>query len=232
MKTATTISELYKQLNARFVPFSIAFFAAVFVTYLLLYILDIYPEPVTPEPPADEQSVATVTVKDDQIVADEPAPTEVAVPVAVSPYPLEISFDALNRTVPVLNPESAEYNVLDMALMQGVVRHPQSADFVNTGNIVVLGHSSYLPNVLNKNFQAFNGIEHLEWGDTVRLKSDDTEYVYRVDRVYFAPASDVFIPVGDDPTPKLTLVTCKVLGAKEDRYILEARLIEKVALAR
>lgn len=232
MKTASTFIELFEQLKLRFIPFCVAFFATVFVTYLVLYIIDVYPEPVTE--PSAEQAPQVATVEDAQSASIEaPATTEVVIaePATESANPVTLTFDALDRTVPVRNPESPSYDALDAALTEGVVRHPHSADFVETGNMLILGHSSYLPNVLNKNFQAFNGMEDLGWGDIVRVTSEDTEYVYRVDRVYESPASDIFIPVGDDPTPKLTLVTCNVLGAKEDRYILEARLVETVALA-
>ncbi|MEZ4200358.1 MAG: hypothetical protein R3B69_02055 [Candidatus Paceibacterota bacterium] len=58
-----------------------------------------------------------------------------------------MSISALGRTVPVLNPASRSVAVLDEALLSGVVRHPDSADFSEPGNILILGHSSYLPNV-------------------------------------------------------------------------------------
>jgi LPXTG-site transpeptidase (sortase) family protein len=258
MQTAQTFEELYHQLKVRLVPFVLVFFAVVFVTYFVLYVLDFYPEPVSEEVATD--TVAAEVVEESTILVSEdtapiadiepvpeasesvavnvvaaaeptpPAPVTAAVPSSVAALPTSITIDALDRTIPVLNPASPSYAALDEALLSGVVRHPQSADLQNTGNMLILGHSSYLPNVLNRNFQAFNGLENLSWGDTVRVTSEDTEYIYRVDRVYFAPASDVYIRVGDDPTPKLTLVTCKVLGAQEDRYILEASLVNTVAL--
>lgn len=235
MKTATTFTELFEQLKIRFVPFIVAFFSVVFVTYLVLYVLDVHPEPVT-EPveeaqmAADTEVVTPITENVSESVSENTT-VIVPTPTDTSPYPVELTFDALDRTVRVLNPESPDYDVLTTALTKGVVRHPQSADLYNTGNMLILGHSSYLPNVLNKNYQAFNGLQKLAWGDTIRLTSADTEYVYRVDRVYESPASDIVVPVGDSTVPKLTLVTCNVLGAKEDRYILEAQLIEKVALS-
>lgn len=232
MKHASSFAELYEQLKIRLVPFTIAFFVTVFMTYLVLYIIDIYPEPVTEEASSAVAADAEVNEPEVAVAAVTKTVAPAAPPAApvVSPHPVSITFDALERTVPVLNPESPEYSVLDAALTEGVVRHPQSADLQDTGNMLILGHSSYLPNVLNKNFQAFNGMQKLAWGDIVRVTSADTEYVYRVDRVYESPASNIFVPVGDDNTAKLTLVTCNVLGAKEDRYILEATLIEKVAL--
>lgn len=233
MKTSQSFLELVEQLRTRFVPFTVVFFTVVFCTYFVLYVLDVYPEPVEGESVSD--SVAAIVETPDtltELVETDIAPTSAPEPV-ISPetaVPVSIHFDELDRTVTVLNPESDAYAVLDRALQQGVVRHPRSANFADQGNMLILGHSSYLPNVLNRNYQAFNGIERLSWGDTVRLRSLDTEYVYRIDRVYEAPASDIIVPVGEERTPKLTLVTCDVLGAKEDRFIVEASLIETVAL--
>lgn len=144
-------------------------------------------------------------------------------------YPTQIVFDSLDgRTVLVQNPNSRDIAVLDAALLKGVVRHPDSGDFERIGTIVLFGHSSYLPNVMNKNFQAFNGIQKLTWGDIIRLESESREYVYRVDRVYEASASDASAEVKVEAGKrKLTLVTCDSFGSMSDRFIVEASLIEE-----
>lgn len=225
MKSANSFEELYRQLRLRKVPFLMVFFATVFLTYLVLYIIDFIPEPVTVEPEA-----ITAEQVGEAIAPLEPTTNgtfEVLPPVAATPH--TIIFDRLDKQVAVLNPESREIADLDAALLEGVVRHPDSADFREDGNMLILGHSSYLPNVLNRNFQAFNGIQDMTWGDKIRLVSDDTEYVYRVDKVYEAKASEVFVP----ETPgeaRLTLATCDSFGGKDDRYIVEAVLIGKTAL--
>jgi LPXTG-site transpeptidase (sortase) family protein len=132
--------------------------------------------------------------------------------------------------VSVLNPTSRSIAELDNALLKGVVRHPDSADLnEQNGNMLILGHSSYLKNVFNKNYQAFNGIQNLKWGDTITLRSRDYEYIYRVDRVYEAKASTVTIPT-KSAGQKLTLATCDTFGAKEDRFIVESTLVSKKAL--
>jgi LPXTG-site transpeptidase (sortase) family protein len=144
-------------------------------------------------------------------------------------HPVRIIFDSLDREVEVLNPASSDVAVLDEALLSGVVRHPDSADFLNTGTIFLLGHSSYLPNVMNQNFQAFNGIQKLEWGDTIRLRSHDMEYIYTVDRVYEAKASSAEVPLQFDEA-KLVLATCNSFGTKDDRFVVEASLVAKRAI--
>ena len=93
----------------------------------------------------------------------------------------------------------------------------------------ILGHSSYLPTVHNRNFQALNGIQNLKWGDTIKLRSKDTEYTYKVEKTYKVKASGFTVPVaGKGKT--LTLATCNSFGSTDDRYIVEATLVATKAL--
>jgi len=220
MKAATSFNELYRQIRLRKVAFFVTFFVAVLLAYTVLFIIDFIPEPVK-EVPVDKATTQTQVAQE----VEEMEEVVEVVPAVDSPLPLKVIFDTLDREVTVLNPASRAIAALDTALLDGAVRHPDSADFTEDGNIFILAHSSYLPNVFNKNFQAFNGIQDLTWGDTVRLQSEDMEYVYRVDKVYKAMASEVFVP----ETPgeaKLTLATCDSFGSKDDRFMVEATLVE------
>jgi LPXTG-site transpeptidase (sortase) family protein len=220
MKKPHSFNELLEQIKVRKVPFFIVFFVVVFLTYSFLYAIDFVPEPVS-SPLSEVQESASEL--DMTVLAAESE-------VVTEPLPLTIIFDSLNaKAVSVLNPVSREIADLDEALLNGVVRHPDSADFSEPGNIFILGHSSYLPNVLNRNFQAFNGIQNLTWGDRIRLQSADTEYVYRVERVYEAAASELIVPFTPGEA-RLTLATCNSFGSKDDRYIVEAVLIGKQPL--
>lgn len=215
MKTAHSFNELYTIVKLRKVPFVVVFFVVVLLTYGFLFAIDFIPEPVS-------SNTNTEEVTDEaKAVVTEPEETFEA----LSPLPEKIIFDSLDKEVVVLNPQSREVADLDAALLEGAVRHPDSATLTSEGNIFILGHSSYLPTVFNKNFQAFNGIQDLSWGDTIRLQSADAEYVYRVQKVYEAKASEVVV----EPTPgkaKLTLATCNSFGSKDDRFVVEATLIE------
>lgn len=143
--------------------------------------------------------------------------------------PVRIEIDALDRVVPVLNPTSRRVADLDEALLSGVVRHPDAANFNQDGNMFILGHSSRLPNVINQNFQAFNDIETLQWGDTIRVYSTDTVYVYRVEKTYEAKASTASVPIAGTGK-KLTLATCNSFGSIDDRHIVEAKLVSQQPL--
>jgi LPXTG-site transpeptidase (sortase) family protein len=229
------------------------------LTYGILFVIDFLPQPPKPETETFS-SRATDTLESETVESmplvvgtidtdDVPVSTAVHEREAPSPdrasdadmseaplmhgsemYPLQITFDSLDgRRVEVLNPTSRDVATLDAALLEGAVRHPDSADFERVGTIVLFGHSSYLPSVRNKNFQAFNGIQKLAWGDLVRLESGTHEYVYRVDRVYEVSADDAELKI-EAGKPKLTLVTCDSFGAKSDRFVVEATLIEDVPL--
>ncbi len=195
----------------------------VALTYGFFFVIDFLPE----APSEKKTSLPAV-------VEEVPASTTLVqeattTPEVVDPFPVSITFDSLDKTIAVLNPESRSVAALDTALLSGVVRHPDSADFERTGTIFLLGHSSYLPNVINKNFQAFNGIQKLGWGDVIRLRSGDTEYVYHVDRTYEVKASDAEVEI-EAGVAKLTLATCNSFGSKDDRFVVEATLVSKTAI--
>jgi sortase (surface protein transpeptidase) len=138
--------------------------------------------------------------------------------------PTSISIKKLDRVITVLNPTSRSIADLDAALLEGVVRHPDSANLLQDGNVFILGHSSYLPAVRNRNFQAFNGIEDLAWGDEIEVTSGSYIYVYEVEKVYKANAQEVVVPIAGN-TPRLVLATCNSFGSVDDRFIVEARQV-------
>lgn len=207
--------------------FLAAFFCIFTLSYGILYALDFYPEPVTTD--VVDESEATTTVAE---VETAPTTTPAAPVATIDPadtLPLSLSIDALDRTVKVLNPASNSVEALDAALLNGVIRHPDSATFGEEGNMLILGHSSYLPTVHNRNFQALNGIQNLKFGDIITIESKNTAYTYKVEKSYKAKASGYTVPIaGKGKT--LTLVTCNSFGSTEDRYVVEATLISTKSL--
>ncbi len=214
---------IFDQVWERKVPFLATFFVVFTLTYGVLYAIDFLPEPPAP---ADTPAVVAATSTSE---ATTTQPAEVVEPVVSTAVPISMYFKDFDRTVTVLNPETRDIVELDAELLKGVVRHPDSALLGEEGNVVILGHSSYLPNVINKNFQAFNGIQKMKWGDTIEVRSADTIYTYRVEKVYHAKASGVTIPT-EVTGKRLTLVTCNSFGAKEDRFIVEAKLLSEKAI--
>ncbi len=226
------MNSLFELIWSRKFAFLGTFFLVFTLTYIVLLAVDFLPEP--PAIDAEEQSVLELEEEGsdeiDQVVSQTmPVPfTEVEEMVVeeVDPVlPLQITIEKLDKTITVINPISRNIADLDTALLDGVVRHPDSATLDQEGTVFILGHSSYLPQVFNKNFQAFNGIQNLEWGDMIEVTSEDTVYRYRVEKVYRAKAQDTTVPIAG--TAKvLTLATCNSFGAVDDRYIVEARQVE------
>lgn len=220
-----SLPQLVDAILKRKVSFLIAFFCVFILSYAFLAWVDFLPELVKKEAAVENNSPVEVVSAEITPLVEEAAPVveEVVQPV----FPELLTIDALDRKVSILNPVSREVADLDAALLSGLVRHPDSATLEQSGTVFILGHSSYLPVVRNKNFQALNGIQNLKWGDIITLTAGDEDYVYRVDKVYRAKASDVTVPIAG-PVQRLYLATCNSFGSTDDRYIVEADLIEVI----
>ena len=124
-----------------------------------------------------------------------------------------------------MNPTIPTVAVLDKELLKGAVRYPTSAKLGEDGNVVLFGHSSYLPVVGNQAYKTFNEIQKLAVGDSITVYSSDTAYTYRVRNVVKKSASDGVIELSITGRV-LTLVTCSSFGAKEDRFVVTADFVE------
>jgi LPXTG-site transpeptidase (sortase) family protein len=222
-------SELTDAILLRKTAFLLAFFGAFFITYAVLAALNWLPELVTENESAESVSVTEVEMNEAPLlpaVVEEPA-RPAFIP-STPDLPLSLRISSLDKEVSVLNPNSRIVSDLDAALLEGVVRHPDSAALNQNGTVFILGHSSYLPAVKNKNFQAFNGIQNLKWGDEIIIESLEVVYTYKIEKVYRAKAQDVTVPIAGDEK-RLVLATCNSFGTTDDRYIVEAILVEESA---
>src|SRR3989344_8203173 len=141
--------------------------------------------------------------------------------------PARITIGAIGLDLPVQNPYTRDIEKLDALLPKGPVRYVDSAELGRSGNMIIFAHSSQLPIVRNKMFQAFNNIHELKAGDAITLMgTDGKSYLYNVESV---TKTDVEAGTTIDLSPsigtKLTLVTCDTLSGKSARYILEAQFV-------
>ncbi|MEK7101601.1 MAG: sortase [Patescibacteria group bacterium] len=149
-----------------------------------------------------------------------------AINAIVVELPTKIEIPAINLSATIANPETTNIEVLDQKLLSGAVRYPTSAKLGETGNVVLFGHSSYLPIVANQAYKTFNGIQKLVKGDIVTVYSSDTVYTYRVRSVVEEKADDnTAIPLSV-VGKVLTLVTCNSFGTKQDRFVVIADFVE------
>lgn len=192
----------------------LAVFALVFVmSYSLLSAMGLAPE-----------------TKEEKIVRERPQLTASALSALPVALPTRIEIPSIGVKADIANPTSLNVASLDAALQKGAARYPTSAKLGEEGNVVLFGHSSYLPVVANQAYKAFNGIQELKQGDRIEVSSGSQVYVYAVDAVYAADASEDAIPLTTDGK-KLTLITCDSFASKQDRFVVTATLVESYPLA-
>jgi LPXTG-site transpeptidase (sortase) family protein len=134
-------------------------------------------------------------------------------------------IDKIGVDTNVVNPEKADVEVLDNALLEGVVRYPGSGTLLDNENVFIFGHSSYLPVVHNLAYKAFNRLSELNLGDVIKLYSEKGEYLFKVTKLEIATADAALVEFGSGPKKKLILSTCDTFGKKSDRFVVEAEFI-------
>ena len=234
------MEEIFNRIWNKRLEFLGTFFLVFTLSYIVLMAFDFLPEKPTLEKLEAVKTESALETNEEVIIESENdfSPTEVTPREVIdtevliqseNELPVSIYIEKLDKNIKVNNPNSRAIADLDNSLLTGAVRHPDSATLNQEGNVFVLGHSSYLPTVINKNFQAFNGIQNLEWGDKIYVYSDKNQYQYRVEKVFRAKAQDVTVPIANTGN-MLTLATCNSFGSTDDRYIVEAKLINVSAL--
>lgn len=189
---------------------------SVFVFLLSVYVLaalDLLPDPKAPAP--------TVSLSSSPLVAAGAAAP--AIPASESPVKIEVP--AIGLSASIANPTTTDIEALDALLLKGAVRYPTSAKLNESGNVVLFGHSSYLPIVKNQAYKTFDGIQKLSAGDTITVYSSDAAYTYAVRSVQKESANSGAIPLSV-AGKVLTLSTCDSFGEKSDRFIVTADFVE------
>ncbi len=144
----------------------------------------------------------------------------------VTSAPVRIHIPSIDLNLPVQDPDTRNVDALDAKLVNGPAHYVDSAELGEDGNVLIFAHSSHLPIVHNQMFRAFNRIPELKAGDTITLDGEDgTQYVYSVESVRKADATEAVIDLSPTLGRKLTLVTCDTLTSKTSRYILTAQFV-------
>lgn len=184
------------------------FLFMLFTTTGVLGALDLLPEPSTVATDSGNSLSASASLA----LQETEKPTRIEIP--------DIDLD-----VTVANPTKTDVATLDKALLDGVVRYPTSSNLGEPGNVIIFGHSSYLPIVRNQAFKAFNDIQKLKKGERILVTGSDRTFVYEVESVKEADAEEDAIPLTVSGS-KLTLATCDSFGTKSDRFVVTANLVE------
>ena len=161
------------------------------------------------------QSVSYVSAKNTQVLVRE--------------FPVKVEIPKIKLSVTVVNPNTTNAKVLDKDLLSGAVRYPKSARLGENGNVIIFGHSSYLPIVYNQAYKTFDGIQKLKKGNRIVVSSKNTAYVYSVDTVSKEESALVAISLSV-ARPTLTLSTCDSFGKKSERFVVTAHLVDSYPL--
>lgn len=197
--------------------FAVAFLGSI----LTLAKFDLLPE--TPLAPA----ASTVTLVASPLVATD---ANALASRTEAEFPTSITIPAIKLVANISNPDTTDISALDKLLLKGAVRYPTSASLGEVGNVVLFGHSSYLPVVGNQAYKTFNGIQKLVVGDAITVYSLDRAYTYQVSKVSKESANDGAIPLSVVGRV-LTLSTCDSFGAKTDRFVVVADFVESHSLS-
>jgi LPXTG-site transpeptidase (sortase) family protein len=140
--------------------------------------------------------------------------------------PNRITISRIGVDAKVSNPKSTSINVLNDQLTRTVVRYTGSGTMTQ-GNMLIMGHSSELPIIHNPLYKVFSQLKYLVAGDEIKVYSENSTNTYRVTSVTMLSIKDdnAYIPFSSSGSPKLTLVTCNVKGAKDQRYVVNAELV-------
>lgn len=192
-------------------------FSGVFALLFLLMVLLLAKLDLLPDaPPAQAGGAPEALV----------ASTTPAVPAAVvAEEPVKIEIPAIRLAATIANPATTDAATLDAWLLKGAVRYPSSAKLGQRGNVVLFGHSSYLPVVKNPAYKTFDGIQKLQAGDTITVYSATTAYTYAVRTVEKENANQGAIAL-DVSGEVLTLSTCNSFATKDDRFVVTADFVE------
>lgn len=161
--------------------------------------------------------VSPGSINPQNVILDPTASTK------VGPEP-KIIIPKINVDAPVVyDVPSLEENLIQSKLKDGVVHYPiPGANSIpgQTGNTVILGHSS------NDVFDdgdykfVFVQLEKLVKGDTFYLNHEGTRYTYSVTKTKVIDPTEVGQLVIDSDTPLATLVTCTPPGTALKRLVV------------
>jgi LPXTG-site transpeptidase (sortase) family protein len=215
VETIVWLMQASERVYARKWSFLGLFAVAFFGSLAILAELDLLPE--APE-------AAQVSLETDQVAGAGAGMTQAA------ESPTKVEIPKIKLTALIENPATTAVEALDAELLKGAVRYPTSAKLGEDGNVVLFGHSSYLPIVNNQAYKTFNDIQKLAKGDSITVYSSGTAYTYRVKSVAKERADEntaIPLSVGGK---MLTLVTCNSFGTKQDRFVVVADFVESHSL--
>jgi LPXTG-site transpeptidase (sortase) family protein len=201
--------------------FVIGVIAVYGLSFAILYVAGFAPDELYP---AASGSVSASTSEKTRLASSQ------AKPQVVPEEPIRILIDSIGVDSIVQNPHTTNVSVLDDLLKSGVVRYPGSG-LLGKGNMFLFAHSTSIKVVNNQAYKAFNDLDKLAVGDTIKVQSAKREYVYKVTSVAKKHEAEAKIEFSDTKA-MLTLGTCDTFsGVKQQRIIVTADLVGSSTLS-
>jgi sortase (surface protein transpeptidase) len=233
-KTTVSLIKASKNAWTRKWSFLVAFVIVLFITVNVCIATGFIPDTAN----ADTASLAAtttpeVTLQTSSLIASAIPP---AAPAAVAAtdgtinmngeLPTKIVIPAAGVNATISNPSTLNVDDLDSYLSYGAARYPTSATLGEQGNMILFGHSSYLPIVNNKAYKTFDGIQNLAKGALITVYGNEGHtYTYAVTSVTKQNETTGFgIPL-TTTGETLTISTCNSFATKQDRFIVTAQLV-------
>jgi len=138
----------------------------------------------------------------------------------------KIIIPKINLEVPVVfDINTTTEKDVQAGLENGVVHYSTSAEPGQTGNVVIVGHSSN--NILNKGKYkfAFVLLKRLEVGDTFSIQKSGVRYTYQVYDKKIVKPTDVSVLSSTAKPNSATLITCDPPGTSLNRLVVVAEQI-------
>jgi LPXTG-site transpeptidase (sortase) family protein len=125
----------------------------------------------------------------------------------------------------ILLPESTDEQVLNDLLLKGVVQYPGSGFIGETKPVFLFGHSTRRNTLASRYYRYLNGLDQVKVGDEIQLTGGGKKAIYEVTSAGVYKNYEVKVDLSSKIN-NLVISTCSRIGAKEDRVVVEARLVK------
>lgn len=135
-----------------------------------------------------------------------------------------LSIPRIGLQQPVLMAPTTDEGVFNELLLQGVVQYPGTGKIGEKRPIFLLGHSTRKNTPASRYYRYLNGLDGVRPGDTIELSGSSRTAVYEVVSAGVHKDHEVVVHLNHN-TANLIIATCSRIGAKEDRVVVEAKLV-------